>query len=196
MFRISLRELLVMVALTALAIVSLRSACDAWLTVIMTGSLLAVFIAIIAVAADRGARQAFAVAFALVSVGYFAFVTMWPPQTFAIQVGPPEYDLYQGRLPTTQLLRHVFNAISTKRWIDSSTQQEIPNFDPANPSLPIGNLQPWQSPVFPSTANLVEFPRRENFIRIGHLWFALLFGYLGGRFARFIYVQRTTNAAN
>jgi hypothetical protein len=33
------------------------------------------------------------------------------------------------------------------------------------------------------------------FLPIGHFWFALLLGYLGGHFARFVYLRRLKDQA-
>jgi hypothetical protein len=38
-------------------------------------------------------------------------------------------------------------------------------------------------------------PQLWYVLPIGHYWFALLFGYLGGHFARFVYVRRMKEQA-
>jgi hypothetical protein len=40
----------------------------------------------------------------------------------------------------------------------------------------------------------IPIPREVRFMEIGHLWWALLFGYLGGRFSQFVYLRRTKEA--
>jgi hypothetical protein len=85
--------------------------------------------------------------------------------------------------------------------MDTSTGKAIPGFDRNNPSIPIkGTDMPIRfdkgRAVFPakSYAEFVEIPPRNNFMLIGHIWWAILFGYVGGHVARFLYVRRNGEA--
>ena len=196
MFRISLRELFAIMACCALALTSLKYASDTWLAAVLGVAILALFVAIIFASADRGPRQAFSLAFVLIVIAYGWIVlnmsTHLPNQLFG---GNSEFELWGGQLPTTRLLRHAYESAVHERWINSSTGLEIPNFDQANPSLPIGNLSGGggggmgASPTGPFAIHDVS-PNPEQFARIGHLWWALLFGYVSGRFGQSIYVRR------
>jgi hypothetical protein len=80
MFRISLRELLVLTALAAVCLVSLKFASAGWMTWIRAAALLLVFAAVVVAVADHGPRQKFALAFALLAAGYH-FIIMTEPGT-------------------------------------------------------------------------------------------------------------------
>lgn len=191
MFRISLRELLVGVACVALAIVTLTYASDAWVAFVAGLAMLAFFTAIVVAAVDRGRRQAFAIGFALVMLVYGLIVLNTPPTNPPFE-GPSrtmEFDHWEGRLPTTRLLRYVHQAVDRSQWINSRTGKEIPDFDPANPSVPIwGGANSFGAPA---VASFVESPPRHHFMPIGHLWWGLLLGFIGGRFAQLVYARRT-----
>jgi hypothetical protein len=190
MLRISLRELLAFVALCALALVSLKYASETWLAVVLGLALLAFLSAIISAAVDRGPRQAAGLAFCLVLIVYGWVVLKIPQWPGNLQSATAEFSLWNGRLPTTLVLRPVYTAMSRERWIDTSTQKAIPNFDPDNPSIPIANFSNGAMP-FPGPAAMSQIlPSQEMFAPIGHLWWALLLGYAGGRYGQFIYKRR------
>jgi hypothetical protein len=200
MFRVSLRELFALVTCCALALVSLKYASEAWLAFALGVAMLAFFAAIVLAAIDRGPRQAFGVAFILIVIAYGFLVFETPRYPGNAGIGTGEFNLWQGHLPTTYLLRFVYTAVEDRRWFDSTTGKEINNFDPANPSIPIDNSVgdfggggggfSGGGGVAPSTASLRVFPSQQHFALIGHLWWALLFGYIGGRFARYVYARR------
>lgn len=193
MFRISLRELLAAVALVAFATVSLKYASEGWVTIVAGLALLAFFAAIIVAVADHGPRQVSAIGFAIVMLVYGLIVMNTPPA-----YSPPdrpartsEFDHWEGRLPTTRLLRYVHHVFDASRYVDN-TGKEIPNYDPANPIIPVnvGGMG------FGPSASLDERPPRNQFTSIGHLWWGLLLGYIGGRFAGFVYARRTREPEN
>ncbi|MEX2316170.1 MAG: hypothetical protein WD669_03395 [Pirellulales bacterium] len=208
MFRISLRGLFALVACCALALVSLKYASDGWLAAVLGLAIIALLVAIIFVAGDRGPRQAFSLAFVLIVIGYGWIVFNFPQLLSRQQFGSySEFQLSDGHLPTTVLLRHAYAAIVHERWINSSTGQEMPNFDRANQSIPIGNpgggggggfggfggggMGGGGAPIGPFAIHDVS-PLPDHFARIGHVWWALLFGCVGARFGRFVYERRTS----
>ena len=180
MFRISLRELFALVGVVALVIVSLKYASETWLAVNLALAMLTYFCAIVVAGVDRGPRQAFAIAFVLVTTMYGLMVLNMPrayphpEQTWSL-----EFDQWEGRLPTTRLMRYVHRLVDRSQWVDNSGKV-IASFDPKQPTPPA-------SPG----AGLREIPPRQQFMPIAHLWWGLLFGYIGGHFARFIYLRRT-----
>jgi hypothetical protein len=209
MARFSLRQLLAFVAACAVALVSLKYASQVWLTVTLGIALIALFIAIIVAAVDRGPRQAFAIGFTLIVIAY-GWAVFNVPQVpsggidGSLRTG--EFGLWTGHLPTTQLLRHVYTAVQGRTWFDSSTGKELVNFDPANPSIPVGPGGGFggymggggggfggggiaTAPATPM-AFYRESPTQEDFAPIGHLWWAILLGYLGGRFGQVVYARR------
>jgi hypothetical protein len=171
--RISLRELLIGVALVALALVSLRNAnyYTVWPAVATGVTMVALFVALIVAVVDRGPRQAFAMGFALTAVAYGLML---------LSVRTSNFDQFEGWLPTTRLLAYVHRAVDRGGYYDHQTGQLVPDYDPSK--LLVGATV---------TASYREDPPREVFMPIGHCWWALILGYAGGWFARFVYSRRT-----
>jgi hypothetical protein len=162
------------VALLAVAIVSLRYANEIWHIAVALFALLAFIGAMISAVLDRGSRQAFAIGMLLAMTTYGV----------VFSIGLFRYNLVSGplrgggSLPTTRLLVYMYAGIQETRWFDRETGKEIPGFDPTRQTM----ARPLQSRQEPS---------ERTFMAVGHAWWALLLGYLGGRFARFVYVRRT-----
>src|SRR3954471_2930755 len=178
MLRMSLRRMLIIVALIALAMGSLRYATDSLQTLVLGFTVVVVFAAAIVAVVDRGAKQAFAIGFSLIVVGY----------GWLLMGREAEFDQYSGRWPTTWLLKFLHDAMDRSEWIDTSTGSVIKNFDEQHPSIPIfgqggfvgaGPMASWH-----------EVPPRGAFMPIGHCWSALLLGCIGGHFARYVYLKR------
>lgn len=182
LFRISLRELLLLLALCAVAIVSLRYASGPWQLVVFTITMVAAFVAAIVAVVDRGARQAFAIGFAL-SMALYGLIFLYGSAR-ATDGRNLELNPQAGRLPTSRLLEPVYKALVEVRWIDLRTGQEVPGHDPTSASA-----------AGASFVTADERPERGAFMRIGHCWWALLLGYLGGWFARWVYLQRNREPA-
>jgi hypothetical protein len=250
-FRLSLREVFVLVALVALAIPSLKYASELWLALVAAVSIISLFVALIVAVVDRGLRQAFAIGFALIMAGYGLIVISSPTR---------EFDQWEGRLPTTQLLRYTYSAVDRSEWnpvvvplqmgatgvqvevlqrmlnarvtpspnlqvdgdFGSLTNQAVKWFQRQAALNATGDVDTntWKAlglvfdstslqPVVPAYANpnasdlgfsygagssFHAVPPRENFMHIGHYWWALLLGYAGGHFARFVYWRRIGDA--
>jgi hypothetical protein len=171
MWRLSLRELLMLVAIVALAVVSLKYASVTWQGIVLSLTLLAFVAAAIAAFVDRGSRQAFALGMAVTMIIYAALV---PTATLGSQ------------LPTSHVLNMIRGGVLKRVYVDRQTGEALPNYDPNNVAiLPGGNTSPFVRP------RQVTMPPSAQFKIIGHSWWALLLGYVGGRFARFVYVRRT-----
>ena len=180
MFQLSLRSLLVLVTLIALAIVSLRFASEAWRTAVLTIVLVAFWAAVIVAAIDRGKQQAFAIGFVLTMIIYAATVLILPLAVYQFNNTNPEFNPATGRLPTTRLLNPLYTAVADVHWFDFFTGKEIRGFDPNKSGSNSG----------PQQLSLKEYPSRYVFAMIGHLWWALLLGFCGGWFAKWIYLRR------
>jgi hypothetical protein len=181
-FRLSLRELLLLVALVAMALASIRYASSTWRTAVYTITM-AVFIwgAIVAII-DRGPRQAFAIGLVLTMMIYAVLVRngVREARTENRELHP---DL--GRLPTTWVSRYIYRPVTTVRWFDrtpGSRRAELVNYDPNNP--PPGVLRAIRDTDID--------PLPDLFMQIVHCWWALLLGYLGGRFAGLVYIRRVS----
>jgi hypothetical protein len=170
--RISLRSALVSVAVVALAIVSLRYASARWEAIILSFTAIVFFAMVIVALVGRGARQAFAIGMAVVMAGYLA-VKLLEPRPTSRHVG----------LPTTYLLVRLQSLSGDIRYFDSRTGREVEGYNPAAGVAARTGL--GVPTVYASTVPLLE-----NFLRVGHCWWALLLGYVGGVFGRQVYSQR------
>jgi hypothetical protein len=171
MFRISLRQLLIVVAIVALAIVSLKYASPFWQGLIGLAAMLAVSAAIIAAIFERGPRQSFAIGFVIVILGYaLLFIAGLRLQ-----------------LPTSLLLSHLYLAISRSEWRNTTTGQieseESAIRLQATPKIGVGGLS------FPAVESR-SYPLPEYYYPTGHYWWTLILGYVGGFLAQLIYVRR------
>lgn len=184
----SLRELFIIVTCCGMALASLGDASELWLNAVVALVVVAAFAAFIAAAVDRSRRQAFAIGFAIPVIAYYFIIAMAPRATQG-DVNR-EFDLWQGRLPTTRLLRQAHSAFDKSRWIDYQTKQEV-SIDMSR--INKVDIRTGLVAGTPGGGNAVylEQPPREFFMPIGHCWWAVLLGYVGGRFARFVYVRRT-----
>jgi hypothetical protein len=179
-FRLSLRELFVFVALVALAVVSLKYASELWLALVAAITMVVCFAALIVAVVDRGPRQAFAIGFTLVAVGYTALLVGELPKDI-------DSSLPSARLPTTLLLRHMYFSMRTPRWTDPNTREPMPNDEALAQRRLLG---PNRTAFGGNGPYLVNYPKESVFIPIGHCWWTLALAYAGGRFARHIYVRR------
>ena len=162
--RMSLRELLALIALVAMAIVSLKYASEFWRGVVGLWVLVAYVGCIIAAVIDRGPRQAFALGMAITMTIYGGLILslgMWDGGN-----GNYEFIPYAGRLPTTNLLTPFYSSIVEYEDI-----------------LENGIV-----------TRQIEHPDSAIFMITGHYWWALVLAYAGGRFARFLYVRRADEA--
>lgn len=183
LFRLSLREMLVLMALVAFAIGSLKYASELWLAIVLAVTMMIFFGTVILAAVDRGHRQAFAIGVALTMVAYGLMLMTgrwWAPGFARTLDGTNmtniEFDQWSGRLPSSVLLRYVRNAL------DASFEQT-----PAGKQVPV---KPSALAIGLSQNAFVEMPPREFFMPIGHCWWALLLGCVGGYFGRYVYWRR------
>jgi hypothetical protein len=191
MWRLSLRELLVLVALVALAIVSLKYASGAW-QIGLTSIVLIVFIGAAIVAfVDRKSSQAFAIGMVLTMAIYAALIA-WG--RLSSNDTNREFSI-SGRLPTTRMLRLLHQGFARRYWVDPQTGGEVPGPDSNQraPSVQRRRTSPAQTPAT-IAARRAEMPSADSFFRVGHCWWSLLLGYVGGRFARFVYLRRDNQA--
>jgi hypothetical protein len=174
MFRISLREMLVFVAAIALAIVSLRSASPLWQGLVGLMAMLAIGMAVITGIFDSGLRRAFAIGAAILMIPYAILCAV---NHFA----PPNWEIF----PTSLLLQEIHPVLGHGGYVYETNSEDIPA-EAQVTSNPDGTLS-----FNGQTVIYVVRPYYKFFNAIGHWWFLLLFGYAGGRFARFVYMRRS-----
>jgi len=205
MFRISLREVFLLVAAVGVAIVSLIYASLLWLMLIGLAAALAAILALIIGLVDRGPRRAFPIGFAVAMLGYLCAVLnaqkfMLPPGSEMFANQNVELDPYNGKLPTSAVLRYLYcNSVREYRVFDLNTGARIPESEIGkviivtespeglSPGSWVGAVAPGQRGAYSQTR-----PPGDKFMAIGHFWWALMFGYIGGKFARFISVRRNS----
>jgi predicted PurR-regulated permease PerM len=190
LFKLSLRELLLVVGAFATGCAALKFANNPWWYVLSALALSGILSAAVIAAVDRGRPQAFALGFVICAATYGLFLVL------ADKGGQlsRELDPYEGRLPTTRLLRPLFELIVDRTWYESQTGKPLPGYQPAGAEA---------SPIYGSTAVSAagpipyaeERPTRNEFMRLGHLLWGLLLGYLGGRLGAVIYTRRVRRAA-
>lgn len=186
--RFSLRHLLGLVAYCALALTALKFAGPVWWTVLTSVAMLVFAAALVFVFIERGPQQAAAIGFVL-SCALYGLLLFFVELTQSDASDQFDPFSYSPALPTTMAMRPVFQAVSGGYWTDAATGQRIPDFDPANP----GPYNVQGSGVFKPGAGFASFherPPRLDFMRIAHLLWALLFGYVGALFAGFVYARR------
>ena len=163
MLKFSLRQLLLLVAVVATAVVSLYHASALCQALVGLFAMIVVFGAAVAGIFDRGPRRAFAVGLALVMLAYGVLILNGRKTSSSSGTIANQELRGTGSLPTTVILQHLHQVLFT---------------------VPDSNIPG----VAARPARSIEL---IPFARTGHLWFALIFGYLGGCFARFVYLRRT-----
>jgi predicted PurR-regulated permease PerM len=177
LFRLSLRELLMLIAMVALAIASMKYASPAWRTCVYAITMAIFMWAAVIAVVDRGSRQAFAIGMVILMVIYGVLVVNGAAGRS--QGGNREMNPSSGRLPTTRIVKYLFPITESVQWFDRRTDQLLPNFDPAK-------AQPGAA----GYVQRISSPEPANLMPISHCWWALLLGYIGGRFARVVYLRR------
>jgi hypothetical protein len=189
MFQFSLWQLFLLVGVIALAIASFKFASPTWNSIVAAICIGTFLVASIIAAVDRGPRQASAIGIVLIMFGYGWLISNGNHVSNTLFGSSfntdynPELDQFAGSLPTTVLLRYAHLAMHEYRYVDPGTRQEVAGYDQSDPQFAGLSVVREESPM------------RRIFMPIGHAWFALLFAYLGGHFARFIYARRTKEQA-
>jgi hypothetical protein len=124
----------------------------------------------------RDELRAAAIGFLVPVVGYAASI---------YAVGSSEMDPY-GNLPTTKLIQPAFHAIVRVEWINVMTGEPMPDYDPTKASSDPGSI--GGLPTFAgATVGAKETPERTTFMSVAHTFLAMVFGYVGMKFAGYVY---------
>jgi hypothetical protein len=193
MFRISLREIFVLVAAIALSIVSLKYASSMWQAIVGMLYLIGSFAAVIIAIFDHAARRAFAIGFIVAALGYGALVVNGHKAVNGTLVIPVDLvaSNWDYALPTTLFLRDIYRRTCRTIWIDETTGRgsSAEQADRYQAAVAAGNIS-----GLPNMSSRT-LPSGNDFVITGHCWVGLLFGYLGGKFAQFVYLRRRREQA-
>src|SRR5262249_4387171 len=122
----------------------------------------------------RQQPQAFAIGFVVAAAIYAAVIL-----TNADRESSP----YAGILPSTRLLRPICERFVKETWYDSTTGKEIPNYSRSNAS---GRML--------VNVRLVQQPDMATLMKLGHILFGMLFAYVTGKFAVYVYRRQRITA--
>jgi hypothetical protein len=201
--RTSLREFLTFVAVVAIACATLCYANAYWLMLVSFVALLGVIATGVNAFVDRGPRQAAAIG-ALVAITIYAtLIYTRQLQTDRNPSFNPEFDPYSGALPTTLVLRPIFEAISEQQYLDNATGKRVSASKlPTDATIEDPNevFRRQQTGRSGSSAaathkRLGEFPSRDHFMPVAHYLWALLFAYAAAKLARYVYARRLREEA-
>jgi len=213
--RISLRELLILFAGVTLGCAALKYANVWWQSAVVALSFTAVMAAGIFVLVDRGQRHSFAIGFLVCALGYGAIVQNCRT---IVNIGDASRSRNNeierptdGWLPTTQAILSLYNSIARSMWRNVPTNEVVAEQDlPENAQRvqmpnPYGDQRYYavsesgRLSMIPNNQvganaylSMGRQPNRDYFMLIGHFLWALLLGYVGGKFAQFVYARRTS----
>lgn len=173
----TIRELMLIVLSVAIATASLISGGIFASAVIGISSMASVCLAIVAFVGHGRAR-----------VGSIGFLIPVLAYASAVNVaGDSEMQLSNGVLPTTQLLWPAYRAIVRVNYTDPFTGETLPEDN--------ARVVQQNSGAFGGMGGVMvhETPVRESFASLAHVLFAMLFGYIGSKFA--IWINRETAVA-
>lgn len=204
---VSLRELLGVIAFLAVACAAMVHPTELWVTVLATFVMIVGAIAIILAAILRGRTQAFAIGFAAVLACYLLGVQNTRPPYIVSTLGTTRFVDSQGRLPTSILLANLWWRMRTPYYFDGEnrpiepydgTLEEVESrragrFTAGSAIKPPSS---FGQPGGPTVYNVSLFPILQTVLNVGHLLFALAFGYLGGKFAVWVYLRRVSREDN
>ena len=183
--RFSLRTLLAAIVFCAMACAALKNANEVWWTVVSSAALLLVMAMMIIALVGGGQSRAFAIGFTVCAVIYGAIM---------FDLGVQQLDMYRTarHIPTTQSLVSLYGAMVEERYYDARTGEHLPDYQPPEEHggvLGFYNNRPLVRSSTPGV-QITRVPQSRTFMAIGHVLWAVLLGFVGGQFARFIYRQR------
>jgi hypothetical protein len=159
---LSLRELLLALAFVAVACAALKHAGDVWWALLSAALLLAFLAAAVVAVVGRGPGQARAIGFVL---------------CVTIYIGLTITGLLNHGLPTFALLNAAYPVVATTEWLDLKTGRVISEEQALNADLEL-------------SVGSRQLPEQRDFFAVGHLLWAVTLGYLGSRFAGWVYARR------
>ena len=188
--RFSLRQLMALVAFVAIGCGGLIRPSVYLASLIFTGTLLVLLVAILGAVGRRGPARVFWIGFAIAGSGYLWLAHWADEESYTVST---DWRLQtSGPLFTTKLLRLAHEALHPPPpagfrgtggmgGMGGGGMFALP-LEPA--AAPVFGQMAIPSPASAATAAAYE-TERNAFMRIGHSLCALLFAYLGGQLARY-----------
>ena len=177
----SVREGLILVFVTAFAVAGLSSGGIAGSLFLILSFTIVTAFAITAFVA-RGHLRSYSIGFIVPALLY---------ATVLFVAGETELDPYDGKLPTTSLVKPLFESMVKTGYVDPTTGKVVQDYDPTKPFGGMGGGGMGGGGV-----TLVEIPNRTTFMSLAHAILVLIFGYVGAKFATFVFEKHPTVARN
>lgn len=191
LWSISLREMLIGVAVLGFVFVTLKYA-DTWLwTVLASGAMLLFLAALVTAIVDRSVSQATAQG---VVIGALFYCVLFVAIEFVGGEHFTELDPYEGHLPVTKWMRPIFETVVTYQYNAIGFPQRFDTQADAEAFLLSQGRNPNPAMGGFGGVGTFEMPARFEFMLTAHLWWGILLAYLGGKFARFVYLRREARA--
>jgi len=173
--RFTFRGLLVFTAFIALTLASMRF--GGWLANV-TLSCIALWLSglLIIALVDRARRRAYAIGFLVPVIVYGGI----HGSTNRDQLST--HDTFT--LPTTRAFQRYYRSVAVTKWIDREGN-ETADFDPSSPWEPKPSEGDWKSEAVSMTIR--DKPDGPTFMLLGHSLLAITLGFLGSRFALYVY---------
>lgn len=178
----SLQELLLIVLTVAVGLAGLRFG-GLFASLLVFAAIVALMGISIVALVGRGEGQSMSIGFLLPVLAYMGMLLV---------IGGRELDPYEGRLPTSQAMRPLYDTFCKRQWIDFRSGKVIADYDPLANAQNIGGASSMGGGggFAGAPVTLFESPERDTFMALGHCLCALLFGYAGARFARIVHRRR------
>lgn len=168
----SIRALLIITAFVAVACAALKYAGPVWWNILFIAAGLLFMASAVVAFVGKGNQRALAIGFAVCFAIYGAVVFLSPAN---------ELNVARGRLPTTKVMRQIVTPMV------APDRDEQPSFDAFERQR--RRLNDDEGRVV--MGGMVILPEHSDLLRIAHLLWALLFGFLGSIFAGFVYRRNT-----
>ena len=183
-FRFSLRALLVGIAFICVVLTALTYANTVWWLVVSSAAILLLMALAVVALVDRGPRRAFAVGFIACVAVYALLLRAQGIEKFG--------SLTQPILPTTIQLNWMYPFFIEEQFSDPASGRLVA-YEPPPFAFRWGN----RDGVFAFDEHgrrlrvTTVGPDRFLFVSIGHVFWAMILGLVGGRFALFVCAKGT-----
>jgi hypothetical protein len=184
-WRLSLRQLLLFVAILAVASCAMQFANEWWKLGLFCFTTIFFLAAAVEAILSRGVRQSFAIGFVVCGGIYLVLVAL---------LGRGElYQFEPGQLPTTQLLRELHSLISGTVYVSGETGERIAESQLTEEQAKLtrkvqsfGSTSTYEQPIWTQAYRLDP----GTFLFVGQCLWTLVIACLGGLYGRYAYLRR------